>query len=239
MPPALLCAYIRSKYPLMDVKIEAGWKNILKDEFSQPYFANIVQLLRTEKEQGKIIYPPGPQIFSAFDQTPFEEVKVVLLGQDPYHGPGQAMGLSFSVPDGIKPPPSLVNIFKELHADTGISIPRTGNLTPWAKQGVLLLNASLTVRVNEPNSHAKSGWHQFTDAVIQKIARYRSNVVFLLWGAFARQKAVFIDPSKHLVLQSAHPSPFSVDKFMGCRHFSKTNQYLMQHGIVPVNWSLE
>lgn len=223
----------------MDVKIEPGWKKILQDEFDQPYFAGIVEFLKTEKSQGKIIFPPGPLIFNAFDKTPFDRLKVVLLGQDPYHGPGQAMGLAFSVPDGVKPPPSLVNIFKELNKDVGIPIPRTGNLTKWAEQGVLLLNASLTVRVNEPNSHAKIGWHQFTDAVIRKISMYKKNVVFLLWGAFARQKEVLIDPSRHLVLQTAHPSPFSADKFFGCGHFCKTNNYLVQHGIEPINWSLE
>jgi uracil-DNA glycosylase len=223
----------------MDVKIEQGWKKLLKDEFEQPYFSEIVNFLKTEKTQGKIIYPPGPQIFNAFDKTPFDKLKVVLLGQDPYHGPGQAMGLSFSVPDGIKPPPSLVNIFKELNKDVGIAIPRTGNLTKWAEQGVLLLNASLTVRVNEPNSHAKIGWHTFTDAVIQKISEHKTHIVFLLWGSFAKQKQVFIDPAKHLVLQSAHPSPFSVDKFFGCGHFCKTNDYLVKHGINPINWSLD
>jgi len=223
----------------MDVKIEPGWKKILQDEFEKPYFAEISNFLKIEKSQGKIIYPPGPQIFNAFDKTPFEKVKVVLLGQDPYHGPGQAMGLSFSVPDGIKPPPSLINIFKELNKDVGIPIPKTGNLTKWAEQGVLLLNASLTVRVNEPNSHAKIGWHTFTNAVIQKVSEHKRNVVFLLWGAFAKQKQVFIEPGKHLVLQTAHPSPFSVEKFFGCGHFSKTNNYLVYNGIDPINWSLD
>jgi uracil-DNA glycosylase len=223
----------------MDVKIDSGWKKILQEEFDQPYFAEIVNFLKVEKSQGKIIYPPGSLLFNAFDKTPFEKLKVVLLGQDPYHGPGQAMGLSFSVPHGVKPPPSLVNIFKELSKDTGIPIPQTGDLTQWAQQGVLLLNASLTVRANEPNSHAKIGWHTFTDAVIRKISLMKQNVVFLLWGAFARQKQVFIDPGKHLVLQSAHPSPFSADKFFGCGHFCKTNNYLVQHGIDPINWSLE
>lgn len=223
----------------MDVKIESGWKKILQDEFDKPYFADISNFLKIEKAQGKIIYPPGPQIFNAFDKTPFDKVKVVLLGQDPYHGPGQAMGLSFSVPDGIKPPPSLINIFKELSKDVGIPIPKTGNLTKWAEQGVLLLNASLTVRVNEPNSHAKIGWHTFTDAVIQRISEHKRNVVFLLWGAFARQKQVFIEQGKHLVLQTAHPSPFSVEKFFGCSHFSKTNNYLVYNGIDPINWSLD
>jgi len=222
----------------MDVKIEASWKKVLQDEFNQPYFEEIVHFLKTERSQGKVIYPPGNMIFNAFEKTPFDAVKVVLLGQDPYHGAGQAMGLSFSVPPGVKPPPSLVNIFKELHADIGMPIPRTGDLTHWAEQGVLLLNASLTVRANEPNSHAKTGWHRFTDAVIHHISERKQHVVFLLWGAFARQKQELINPGKHLVLQSAHPSPFSADKFFGCKHFSKTNNYLVQKGIDPVNWSL-
>lgn len=222
----------------MNVKIEPGWKKLLQEEFKKPYFAEIVNFLKTEKMQGKVIYPPGSLIFNAFDKTPFEKLKVVLLGQDPYHGAGQAMGLSFSVPDGVKPPPSLVNIFKELNKDLGVPIPATGNLTRWAQEGVLLLNASLTVRANEPNSHAKIGWHTFTDAVIQKISVNKTNLVFLLWGAFARQKQVFIDPSKHLTLQAAHPSPYSADKFFGCGHFCKTNDYLVKHGIEPINWSL-
>ncbi len=223
----------------MDVKIEQGWKKMLQEEFDQPYFGEIVHFLKTERSQGKTIYPPGQMIFNAFDKTPFDKVKVVLIGQDPYHGAGQAMGLSFSVPDGVKPPPSLVNIFKELHSDIGIPIPKTGNLTKWAEQGVLLLNASLTVRANEPNSHAKIGWHTFTDTVIHKISAMRSNIVFLLWGAFARQKQELINPGKHLILQTAHPSPFSADKFFGCKHFSKTNHYLVKHGIDPINWSLD
>jgi uracil-DNA glycosylase len=223
----------------MDVKIEAGWKKVLKDEFHQPYFKDIANFLKVEKSQGKTIYPPGSLIFNAFNKTPFNKVKVVLLGQDPYHGAGQAMGLSFSVPDGIKPPPSLVNVFKELSHDLHIPIPKIGNLTPWAEQGVLLLNASLTVRANEPNSHAKIGWHTFTDAVIQHISMQKHNVVFLLWGAFARQKQVYIDPVKHLILQTAHPSPFSADKFFGCKHFSKTNHYLVRNNIDPINWSLD
>lgn len=222
----------------MDVKIEPGWKKILQEEFDKPYFEEIVMFLKTEKSQGKTIYPPGPLIFNAFDKTPFDKLKVVLLGQDPYHNPGQAMGLSFSVPAGVKLPPSLVNIYKELSKDVGIPAPTTGDLTPWATQGVLLLNASLTVRANEPNSHAKIGWHTFTDAVIQRISSLKQHVVFLLWGAFARQKQVLIDPSKHLVLQAAHPSPFSADKFFGCGHFCKANDYLVKHGIDPINWSL-
>jgi uracil-DNA glycosylase len=223
----------------MDVKIESSWKAELSDEFSKPYFRELTGVLKSEKETGKTIYPPGNMIFQAFERTPFGKVKVVLLGQDPYHGRGQAHGLSFSVADGVKPPPSLVNIFKELHSDTGIPIPVSGNLTPWADQGVLLLNAYLTVRAGEPLSHAKIGWVDFTDAVIKKISADRSNIVFMLWGKFAGDKQVLIDQNKHLVLKAAHPSPFSADKgFFGCRHFSKTNEYLISKGIDPVDWKL-
>ena len=195
--------------------------------------------LKTEKSQGKIIYPPGSQIFNAFNTTPFTAVKVVLLGQDPYHGPGQAHGLCFSVAYGVPPPPSLVNIFKELQADIGVAIPGHGNLTHWAQQGVFLLNASLTVRAGEPMSHSKIGWAQFTDTVIQKISQLKTNVVFLLWGKFAQEKRVLIDESKHCILRSVHPSPLSAHAgFFGCRHFSKTNAYLMSKGIDPVDWKL-
>ncbi|WP_153796225.1 uracil-DNA glycosylase [Foetidibacter luteolus] len=224
----------------MDVKIEPGWKEALQQEFSKPYFEQVVAFLKIEKSQGKIIYPPGPLIFNAFEQTPFNKVKVVLLGQDPYHGKGQAMGLSFSVPPGVKPPPSLVNIFKELHDDVGMPFPKTGDLTPWAKQGVLLLNAALTVREADPNSHSKTGWHNFTDAVIKKVSDEKQAVVFLLWGSFAHQKQVLIDETKHRVLKAAHPSPFSADKgFFGCKHFSKTNDYLVKQGKDPVDWRLD
>ncbi|HET7899125.1 MAG TPA: uracil-DNA glycosylase, partial [Flavisolibacter sp.] len=185
----------------MNVKMEESWKEILQEEFDKPYFQQIAEHLKTEKAQGKTIYPPGSLIFNAFQQTPFEKVKVVILGQDPYHGPGQAMGLSFSVPDGVPPPPSLVNIFKELHDDIGMAIPRTGNLTPWAQQGVMLLNASLTVRAGEPMSHSKIGWHIFTDTVIEKIGTLKKNVVFLLWGRFAQQKVELIDTGKHHILK--------------------------------------
>jgi len=223
----------------MDVKIEASWKEILKEEFTKPYFLEIVNFLRTEKMAGKTIYPPGSLIFNAFDTTPFDKVKIVLLGQDPYHGPRQAHGLSFSVQNGITPPPSLVNIFKELHADTGTPIPAHGNLTKWAEQGVLLLNASLTVRANEPMSHAKIGWAAFTHAVIKKVSAQKEHVVFLLWGKFAQEKQELIDATKHLVLKAAHPSPYSANYgFFGCRHFSKANEYLVQHGKYPVDWSL-
>lgn len=211
----------------------------MKDEFTKPYFKQIAEHLKTEKIQGKMIYPPGSLIFNAFEQTPFDAVKVVILGQDPYHGPGQAMGLSFSVPNGVPPPPSLHNIFKELHDDVGVPVSRTGNLTPWARQGVLLLNASLTVRAGEPMSHAKIGWHQFTDTVIEKVAALKKHVVFLLWGRFAQQKEALINTAGHLILKAAHPSPLAASHgFFGCRHFSKTNAYLMQHRHDPIDWAL-
>lgn len=223
----------------MSVKIEESWKDVLQEEFKKAYFKNIVEHLKTEKEQGKTIYPPGSQIFNAFSHTPFENVKVVLLGQDPYHGPRQAMGLSFSVPDGISPPPSLINIFKELHDDIGMPIPSTGNLTKWADQGVLLLNASLTVRAGEPMSHSKIGWHQFTNTVIERVSTLKSNVVFLLWGRFAQEKQVLIESRKHHILKAAHPSPLSAHNgFFGCRHFSKTNDYLVKQGIDPIDWTI-
>ncbi|HEX2606199.1 MAG TPA: uracil-DNA glycosylase [Flavisolibacter sp.] len=223
----------------MDVKIESSWKKVLADEFKKPYFKQITEHLKTEKAQGKTIYPPGPLIFNAFEKTPFSKVKVVLLGQDPYHGPRQAMGLSFSVPKGIPPPPSLINIFKELHEDTGVSIPQHGDLTSWAEQGVLLLNASLTVRAGEPMSHAKIGWHLFTNSVIHTIGTEKENVVFLLWGKFAQEKVELIDTKKHHILKAAHPSPLAAHNgFFGCRHFSKTNQFLMKKGIDPIDWAL-
>jgi uracil-DNA glycosylase len=221
----------------MDVKIEPSWKAVLKAEFSKPYFQQAVTFLKVEKAQGKIIYPPGSLIFNAFNTTPFNEVKVVIIGQDPYHGAGQAHGLSFSVPDGVPPPPSLVNIYKELNADIGMPIPTTGNLTKWAKQGVLLLNASLTVRANEAASHAKVGWMEFTDAVIRRLSDEKKNVVFLLWGRFAQEKQSLIDETKHHVLKAAHPSPLSAyNGFFGCKHFSKTNDLLMKTGLQPIDW---
>lgn len=223
----------------MDVKIEASWKKVLKEEFKKPYFTQIVQHLKTEKEQGKTIYPPGPLIFNAFDKTPFPNVKVVILGQDPYHGPRQAMGLSFSVPRGVPPPPSLINIFKELHDDVGVSLPQNGDLTPWAEKGVLLLNASLTVRAGEPMSHSRIGWHIFTDQVISTVSTLKEDIVFLLWGKFAQEKTNLIDGRKHHILKAAHPSPLSANNgFFGCRHFSKTNQYLMKKGLDPIDWAL-
>ena len=223
----------------MDVKIEPSWKALLQDEFKKPYFKQIVDHLKTEREQGKTIYPPGSLIFNAFNQTHFDQVKVVILGQDPYHGAGQAMGLSFSVPRGIMPPPSLVNIFKELQEDTGMRTPQHGDLTAWARQGVMLLNASLTVRAADPMSHSKIGWHHFTDAVISKISQQRTHVVFLLWGKFAQEKTKLIDGSKHLVLKAAHPSPLSAHNgFFVCRHFSRTNEYLVKNGMDPINLAL-
>ena len=225
----------------MDVKIENSWKAILKDEFAKPYFEQIVLFLKTEKMAGKTIYPPGPLIFNAFEQTPFDNVKVVIIGQDPYHGAGQAHGLCFSVQDGVPPPPSLINIFKEIQSDIGITMPSgKGNLTSWAQQGVLLLNAALTVRANEPFSHSKIGWATFTDAVIQKISELKTGVVFLLWGRFAQEKQSLIDETKHYVLKAAHPSPFSADKgFFNCKHFSKTNHLLQQQGKDPIDWKIE
>jgi uracil-DNA glycosylase len=223
----------------MDVQIEPSWKEVLSKEFNRSYFQQISAHLKFEKATKAIIFPPGKLIFNAFEKTPFNNLKVVVLGQDPYHGPGQAHGLSFSVPDGVKPPPSLVNIFKELKKDIGMEIPTTGNLTPWAEQGVLLLNAVLTVRANEPASHAKIGWMDFTDAVIQKISNEKKGIVFLLWGKFAHEKQILIDATKHHILKAAHPSPFSADKgFFGCKHFSKTNELLMHQGIEPINWKL-
>lgn len=223
----------------MDVQIDESWKTALKPEFAKTYFQNIVTFLKTEKMANRTIYPPGALIFNAFNTTPFENVKVVILGQDPYHGPGQAHGLCFSVSNGVPPPPSLVNIFKELQTDVGVAIPDHGNLTKWAEQGVLLLNASLTVRAAEPMSHSQIGWAEFTDNVIKKISEEKENVVFILWGKFAGAKQVLIDETKHLVLKAAHPSPLSAySGFFGCRHFSKANEYLMRNGKDPVNWAL-
>ena len=224
----------------MDVQIEPSWKEQLREEFSKPYFKEITSFLKAEKQAGKTIYPPGSLIFNAFNTTPFSNVKVVLLGQDPYHGPGQAMGLSFSVPTNIPPPPSLINIYKEIHADLGINIPHHGNLQKWARQGVLLLNASLTVEARSPNSHSKVGWHQFTDDVIRIISQSKEHVVFMLWGKFAQGKEELIDKNKHLVLKAAHPSPYSASTgFFGCRHFSKANEWLQRHGINPIDWQLD
>lgn len=223
----------------MDIQIEESWKEVLKEEFEKTYFQHIIAFLKAEKASGKIIYPPGPLIFNAFKQTPFPNVKVVLLGQDPYHNKGQAHGLSFSVPESVPKPPSLLNIFKELKNDLGIEIPANGNLEKWSRQGVLLLNASLTVRQNEPGSHAQIGWLQFTDSVIRKISQEKDGVVFLLWGKFAQEKQGLIDETRHFVLKAAHPSPYSANNgFFGCKHFSKTNELLMKQFKLPINWKV-
>lgn len=223
----------------MDIQIEESWKEVLKEEFEKTYFQHIIAFLKAEKASGKIIYPPGPLIFNAFKQTPFPNVKVVLLGQDPYHNKGQAHGLSFSVPEGVPKPPSLLNIFKELKNDLGIEIPANGNLEKWSRQGVLLLNASLTVRQNEPGSHAQIGWLQFTDSVIRKISQEKDGVVFLLWGKFAQEKQGLIDETRHFVLKAAHPSPYSANNgFFGCKHFSKTNELLMKQFKLPIDWKV-
>ena len=223
----------------MEVSIENSWKDELRKEFDKPYFAGIVQFLKSEKSLGKTIYPPGKLIFNAFECTPFNKVKVVIIGQDPYHNPGQAHGLCFSVPDGIPPPPSLVNIFKELHEDVNVSTPPSGNLEKWARQGLLLLNASLTVQENAPMSHSAIGWHIFTDEVIKHVSAHKEKVVFLLWGKFAQQKEVLIDSTKHLILKAAHPSPLSAyNGFWGCKHFSKTNQWLAEQGMELIDWNL-
>lgn len=224
----------------MEVNIEPSWKNELKEEFGKPYFEQVVHFLKAEKAAGKTIYPPGRQIFNAFEFTPFDKVKVVIIGQDPYHNPGQAHGLCFSVPDGVQPPPSLINIFKEIHEDLGIPMPATGNLEKWAKQGVLLLNAALTVEANKPMSHSSAGWHHFTDEVIRHVSRDKEHVVFILWGRFAQNKEALIDTAKHKVLKAAHPSPLSAHNgFFGCRHFSKTNAWLREMGEKPIDWALQ
>ena len=205
----------------MDVKIEQTWKDALAPEFGKPYFEQLVRFLHQEKDAGQVIYPPGGAIFRAFDLTPVNQVKVVILGQDPYHGPGQAMGLSFSVPDGVPAPPSLKNIFKEIEDDLGVKMSGRPNLEKWARQGVLLLNAVLTVRAGQPTSHGAIGWQQFTDAVISYLSANREGIVFLLWGRFAQEKAALIDSSRHHVLLAAHPSPLARGAFFGCRHFPR------------------
>ncbi len=220
----------------MDVKIEQSWKQQLQDEFEKPYFIQLTEFVRSEYQTQKI-YPPAKLIFNAFDQCPFDQVKVVILGQDPYHGPGQAHGLCFSVNDGVDFPPSLRNIFKEIKEDTGAPIPSGGSLERWAKQGVLLLNATLTVRAHLAGSHQKKGWEQFTDAVIHLVADRLEHVVFILWGNYAISKAGFVDQQKHLVLQSVHPSPLSASRgFFGNHQFSKANKYLLEHGKEPIVW---
>ena len=223
----------------MDVQIADSWKEELQHEFDKPYFGGIVQFLKNEKQAGKTIFPPGGLIFNAFNTTPFDKVKIVILGQDPYHNPGQAHGLSFSVPLGVAAPPSLVNMFKEIEADLGIPRPAHGNLEKWAAQGVLMLNASLTVEMNKPMSHSKIGWHEFTNSVIHTLSEKKDKLVFLLWGGFAKSKAELINTQKHCVLTAAHPSPLSAHNgFFGCKHFSKTNDWLQKNAMQPIDWSL-
>ena len=223
-----------------NVKIEESWRNILQDEFQQPYFTAIKEFLVKEKQDGKTIFPPGSLIFNAFNSTPFDKVKVVIIGQDPYHGPRQAHGLCFSVMDGIPPPPSLGNIYRELNTDIGMTIPQHGNLQKWANQGVFLLNASLTVQAHHANSHKSIGWHKFTDSVIRKLSEQREGIIFLLWGGFAKKKASLIDRGKHHILSTGHPSPLSANRgyWFGNKHFSKTNELLEKQGLSPIDWTL-
>lgn len=220
------------------VRIDDSWKKYLSDEFESEYFVSLKRFLIEEKKTHRV-YPPSSQIFAAFDHCPFDQVKVIILGQDPYHGPGQAHGLCFSVPDGIAMPPSLVNIFKEIQNDLNIPFPKTGNLTPWTTQGVLLLNATLTVRAESAGSHQNKGWEKFTDKVIQNLSDRKDHVVFFLWGNYARAKKTMIDASKHLVLETVHPSPLSASRgFFGCKHFSSCNNFLLQHNMSPIDWSI-
>ena len=224
---------------MVNPKIDASWLEVLRPQFEAPYFAQLKDFLMEERQR-YVCYPPGSKIFNAFDSTPFDKVKVVILGQDPYHEPGQAMGLCFSVPDGVLVPPSLVNIIKEINSDLGTAIPLTnGNLTGWAEQGVLLLNATLTVRAHQAGSHQRHGWELFTDAAIRALSERRQGLVFLLWGSYAISKAQFIDRSCHLVLTAPHPSPLSAYRgFFGCRHFSQCNAYLVQQGLPPIDWAM-
>jgi uracil-DNA glycosylase len=221
----------------MNVKIEPSWKQQLQGEFEKPYFAELTEKVRQEYQRGTC-YPPGPLIFNAFNLCPFDQVKVVIIGQDPYHEPGQAHGLSFSVQEGVMYPPSLQNIFKEIESDLGVPIPQSGDLTRWARQGVLLLNATLTVRAHQANSHAMLGWREFTDAAILALARQREHIVYMLWGGYARGKAWMIDKQRNLVLESVHPSPLSANRggWFGQHQFSRCNQYLQENGITPVQW---
>ncbi|GAB4207205.1 MAG: uracil-DNA glycosylase [Bacteroidia bacterium] len=218
-------------------KIEESWKNILHDEFQQDYFIELKKFLIIEKKQYEI-YPPGNRIFAAYNYTPFDKLKAVILGQDPYHNPGEANGLCFSVNDGVKIPPSLQNIFKELKDDIGCEIPKSGNLEKWALQGVFLLNTSLTVRKNQPGSHRNIGWEKFTDATIKAISDKKEHVVFMLWGRWAMGKMDLIDKNKHLILTASHPSPLARTGFLGCRHFSKANEYLIKNNLSPIDWCL-
>lgn len=219
--------------------LDPSWMNQIGDQLDQPYMQELRAFLKNEKAAGKVIYPPGPMIFNAFNHTPFEQVKVIIIGQDPYHGDGQAQGLSFSVPNGMRLPPSLLNIFKEIEQDLGIRMSGNGDLTPWAQQGVLLLNATLTVEQAKAGSHQNRGWEQFTDAAIEALNAHRSGLVFVLWGSYAQKKGRIIDTSRHLVLKSPHPSPLSAHRgFFGQHQFSSINQYLIQAGQTPIEWSL-
>ena len=222
----------------VDVQIEASWKKALEPEFRKPYFHELIAGLKADIADGNTVYPPGQLIFTAFAKTPLSDLKAVILGQDPYHNPGEAMGLSFSVPKGVRRPPSLLNIYKELNTDLEVPVAKHGDLTAWAEQGVMLLNSILTVRKNSPKSHHKLGWERFTDAVIETISREREHVVFLLWGKSAAAKAALVDGNKHLVLEAAHPSPLARGAFFGSQPFSQTNAYLEQHGISPIDWQL-
>ena len=222
----------------MDVRIEQSWKDALAGEFEKPYFASLVRFLHQEKAAGKVIYPPGSLIFRAFELTPVDQVKVVILGQDPYHNPGEAMGLSFSVPDGVRMPPSLRHIYREIETDLGIRMSGRPNLESWARQGVLLLNSFLTVEAGKAASHRDIGWQEFTDAVIRYLSAHGNGIIFLLWGNFAKAKAALIDTSRHHVLTAAHPSPLAGGAFFGCRHFSQTNQILVSEGKTPINWQI-
>lgn len=224
---------------MSNVKIEESWKAVLKLEFDRPYFQTLANFIKQEKAEGKTIYPPGNLIFNAFDKTPFDKVKVVILGQDPYHNEGQAMGLSFSVPQGVAVPPSLKNIYKEIQTDMGFAPPSHGDLSDWAAQGVFLLNAMLTVEANKAASHQQIGWQFFTDAVIRKLSDERDGLIFMLWGNFAKRKKELINQDKHLVLEAAHPSPLAGGAFNGCRHFSKANNYLKMNGLEPINWEIK
>ena len=221
----------------MNVRIDTTWKSALADQWDQPYFEQLTEFVRSQYAT-RTIYPPGSRIFAAFDTTPFDAVRVVILGQDPYHGPGQANGLCFSVAPGVDMPPSLVNIFKEVHDDVGSPMPATGDLTRWARQGVLLLNSTLTVEAHRAGSHQGHGWEQFTDAVVSALASRRDHLVFMLWGNYAKNKGRYIDRSRHLVLTAAHPSPLSANRggWFGCRHFSQANAYLSAHGMPPITW---
>lgn len=229
---------VKNKMNAASIKLDQSWLDHIGGEFDRPYMTALKKFLEEEKAAGQIVYPKGVEIFNALNTTPFKNVKVVILGQDPYHGEGQAHGLSFSVRDGVKPPPSLMNIYKEISAEYGVPMPRSGDLTHWAEQGVLLLNATLTVRASLAGSHQKKGWEEFTDAIIRSINDQHEHIVFMLWGSYAQKKGAFIARKRHLVLESVHPSPLSAHRgFLGCGHFKKANDYLALQGITPIDWT--